>query len=112
MKTIQLTLAPECGVTVHSTENAEYLNKRFGKPFRIEFYGDKNKCEYYVIATYQNGHSHAFTGFSWGYYGEGPTGLHRFLNETCGIHFSRLNIASLRFPTRYAISSINDQLND
>ena len=91
---IRLTLQIEGGITQHSLENAEYLTGRFGVPYSLSFYGDSNQAEYNVIAAYKNGHSHVFTGFSWGYSGEGPRGLHHFLNHICKVKVPMDYIAS------------------
>jgi hypothetical protein len=107
---IRLTLAIEGGVTQNSLENAEYLNKRFGKPYTIDFCGDEDNGDYYVIPTYKSGYTHVFTGFSWGYGGEGPRGLHRFLNEICGVKIPMDYIARASADFVMQAHDINNQL--
>lgn len=71
----------EGGITQISLENADYLLRHFGLPTHIELI--KQGDEYLVMATWL-GTTHLFTGFSWGYGGEGPNGLNRFF-KACGL---------------------------
>ena len=67
-------LHEEAGVTRFSLENGRLLKERHGAVVQVALvYSDKDW--YQVHATYADGHTHIFTGFSWGYKGEGPRGL-------------------------------------
>ena len=68
---------PEVGVTWKSLHNAELLIKRYGIPSRLDFSFSDDEW-FRVTATWANGKSHTFTGFAWGYRGEGPHGLLAF----------------------------------
>ena len=72
----------ECGVTFNSLENAKMLIKMFGKPDMVSLTYIDDPWEYLVKAEWSNS-SFTFTGFSWGYYGEGSRGLFEFL-QMCG----------------------------
>jgi len=72
-------LRKEGGVTRFSLENNRRLTKRLGRPVRVECHYDPNVAEWYrVKAFYDSGDAHEFTGFAWGYQGEGPRGLLEF----------------------------------
>lgn len=70
-------IAGEGGITSVSLENAETLIKRFGLPTRVELYWDKQDWAC-VDAAFEGYGMFHFTGFSWGYGGEGPNGLAKF----------------------------------
>lgn len=72
-------LLDECGVTRVSLTNEGRLSKALGRPVRVELLYNPTIVEWYrVRAMYDSGDSHVFTGFSWGYNGEGPRGLLKF----------------------------------
>ena len=84
MKDLKLT--EECCVTVHSIENAKILVKAYGIPSVITITGDPSEADHVVHCEWGRLFSkvaHDFTGFSWGYGGEGPRGLYVFLFEIC-----------------------------
>jgi len=70
-------LAFEHGDTRTSLRNADYLLRTYGKPVSIELIRGED-CNYGVLAIWK-GTMHLFTGFAWGYSGEGPSGLDEFL---------------------------------
>ena len=72
-------LLNEGGVTRISLQNERRLGKRLGRPVRVELHYNPDGVEWYQVkAMYDSGDSHVFTGFSWGYSGEGPRGLLEF----------------------------------
>ena len=73
-------LVPERGDTRTSLRNADYLLRTYGKPVSIELICGED-CNYGVLAIWK-GTMHLFTGFSWGYTGEGPSGLDEFLHAS------------------------------
>ena len=78
-----MELQNEGGVTAISIANAKRLLDVLGKPERLELtYTDEDW--YRVTAVWPLGRNHTFTGFSWGYNGEGPRGLEIFC-RMCGI---------------------------
>lgn len=90
-------LDEECGVTDISLLNAKHLHDLYGLPTSIYCYYGKafdnsHDKEWLVDATYSNGRVHRFTGFSWGYYGEGVRGLETFLDCYGGDHIRDLNV--------------------
>lgn len=82
-------LEKECGVTRISIRNAAKLRQERGVPDEIRLFEDMRE-DYVVQAIWyqqENGlfdSDHTFTGFSWGYAGEGPRGLRDFF-EMCGV---------------------------
>jgi hypothetical protein len=80
-------LPQECGVTSISLENAYWLLTNLSVPTHIVLVEEPN--EWYVDATWigekfdEKTLTHRFSGFSWGYGGEGPHGLKVFL-DACG----------------------------
>lgn len=69
-------LLNEGGITQTSLKNGKRLAKRLGAPVRVEAHRNSRTGEWYtVIAYYESGDQHTFTGFSWGYGGEGPHGF-------------------------------------
>lgn len=70
----------EVGVTRFSLENAKELVAKYGRPFRVElkWVGEGPDWGYYTTAMWKDGKKHTFTGFAWGYGGEGPRGLKEF----------------------------------
>jgi hypothetical protein len=73
-----LKLQDECGDTRISLDNSRMLQKQYGRPATVVLIKEDN--EWYVDATWNNGFSHCFSGFSWGYGGEGPSGLGKFID--------------------------------
>ena len=72
-------LLKEGGVTQISLKNERRLSKRLGRPVRVELHYDPDSADFYQVkAMYDSGDSHVFTGFAWGYSGEGPRGLLEF----------------------------------
>lgn len=72
-------LLKEGGVTQTSLKNERRLSKRLGRPVRVELHYDPDGAEWYCVkAFYDSGDAHVFTGFAWGYNGEGPRGLLEF----------------------------------
>lgn len=69
-----------------SLENAKFLAETRGRPVSVELRRDAGAAgfldAYRVVARYVDGSSHEFTGFGWGYGGEGPNGLADFLRDS------------------------------
>jgi len=78
-----MKLQTEGGVTRISLDNAKVLIAGYGLPDSVELY--QAECECIVEATWSVTPQrpepviHEFSGFSWGYGGEGPHGLFKFL---------------------------------
>ena len=97
-------LQRECGVTRISLDNAAILQQWHGKPRSIalvfehdEHQDPDSEPEAHVRVTWDDGTIvHTFTGFAWGYGGEGPRGLRRFLDSAGAGEGIRL--AALRYP--------------
>lgn len=73
-------LIREGGVTKISLDNGERLRRAFGLPIAVRLVYTTDGPDWYrVFACYMPPNSdprvHVFTGFSWGYGGEGPRGL-------------------------------------
>lgn len=81
-------LQVECGTTQISLENAMFLMEQYGIPHTVTLIngGNETDADYGVLAIW-DGVMHLFTGFSWGYSGEGPRGLDIFL-KACGSFYS------------------------
>lgn len=75
-----LNLEQEAGVTEISLNNAKQLIDQHGVPIALDFKANKTQCEYYVLATWEDGFQFCFTGFGWGYPGTGPAGLLKFFD--------------------------------
>lgn len=80
---LRKTLEPEGGVTRVSLSNAETLIEAYGRPTTLRLYYDPIHW-YMVTAVFYGGVTHTFSGFSWGYSGEGPRGLETFFTA-CGV---------------------------
>jgi len=99
-ESIQLPgLVSEVGVTYKSLANAKVLKAKYGDPVRIELIsGTPEDVICQVLASYNTGNDRTegfiFTGFSWGYRGEGPHGLLEFLKMS-GIPCTIEQIATL-----------------
>jgi len=88
-----MKIKEECGVTENSLDNAKMLIKAFGKPIRITLTYVDDPWEYLVKAEWTN-NIFTFSGFSWGYYGEGPRGLFEFL-QMCGSKTTMSEVAKI-----------------
>lgn len=80
-----MQLKPEGGVTHISLENARELIGELGTPDTVQLVNEGSDTgEHVVFATWENPDgddiTHKFTGFSWGYRGEGPHGLATFFD--------------------------------
>ena len=76
MNTPARSLVPEQGATKHSLQNGETLRALHGQPAIVVLLYDQDGADWYrAEVTYADGHEHTFTGFSWGYGGEGCRGL-------------------------------------
>jgi len=72
----------EGGITEIALQNAELLRQALGSPIRLELHMDPDGVEWYrVRVMFDTGDSHTFTGFGWGYSGEGPRGLATFCTQ-------------------------------
>lgn len=76
----RMFLELENGSTRTSLFNADYFLRVFGKPLSIELINGED-CNYGVLVIWKST-MHLFTGFSWGYTGEGPSGLDEFLHAS------------------------------
>jgi len=74
---------PECGVTNVSLENSRRLREEHGRVIAIDMtrHRDSEKYGYVTTVDFEDGDQHEFTGFSWGYRGEGPHGLAQWAEE-------------------------------
>lgn len=80
----RMWLEGEGGVTDISLHNAHVLLEHLGLPDRVSIYWDPLHSEGPAVrAVWEapGAMAHTFTGFSWGYGGEGPRGLFRFLES-------------------------------
>lgn len=73
-------LQPEGGVTKISMENGERLREAYGLPSSVTIHYDPDGADWYrVVVEYgpagKPTHVHTFSGFAFGYGGEGPRGL-------------------------------------
>lgn len=82
-------LQPEGGVTQISLENAKALVRERGLPQIVQLVNaGKDASEHEVVATWVGNEDTSpdieftFTGFAWGYGGEGPRGLAEFFRMT------------------------------
>jgi hypothetical protein len=73
-----LQLEEEGGITEISLNNARALIAEFGKPERVEVFVDGQNEEMVEANWRWDNIDHLFSGFSWGYGGEGPNGLVTF----------------------------------
>lgn len=85
----------EAGITEHSLHNARIILHECGLAFRINMIQTDHGQEHYVIADFARGHTHVFTGFSWGYAGTGPHGLLTFLHNIGCTFLDIQNIAAI-----------------
>lgn len=90
------SLKDECGVTNISLDNARYMQARYGIPETVVFHTDGS--DYRTEAAYRDTDIQeivlmVYTGFGWGYSGEGPHGTLEFLNDMCNVDISISTIA-------------------
>ena len=72
----------ESGTTSVSLENGQRLKILHGAVSKVQLVFDVDGAEWYQThVTYQDGYVYVFTGFSWGYFGEGPQGLATWARE-------------------------------
>jgi hypothetical protein len=90
-----MRLDRERGVTRVSLENGTLLTEERGRPVRLELRAPA-QYDHQVVAAYGDGSRHVFTGFSWGYGGEGPSGLARFCAAN-GILLTKEQIVAFNF---------------
>jgi len=84
----------EEGVTRISLENGKLLSARYGAVTGVILVYDADDW-YQTHVTYRDGHTHVFTGFSWGYSGEGPSGLAKWAEEN-DVPLTREQIVGLK----------------
>src|ERR1700690_3091106 len=65
------------GITTISLANARKLIDQFGLPDTVRLWDEPVDAEFYVTASWSKA-EFVFSGFSWGYDGEGPQGLQHF----------------------------------
>lgn len=77
---IKFKLEEEGGITAVSLNNARKLIAILGKPKRVALRRseDPHFPDYLVDVKWPSGAHFTFSGFSWGYGGEGPHGLATF----------------------------------
>lgn len=102
-----MKLEQECGVTRISLANGEQLRRSYGSPVRVDLQwyqpSPEHAPEQRVVGYYQIPSvrypffRHTFTGFSWGYGGEGPHGLARWCRDN-GIPLDIHKIAAMPGP--------------
>jgi hypothetical protein len=74
-----MQLREEAGITRDSLHNARALERRWGRPVELVLDAGGSTVDHCVTAFYPGGQRFIFTGFAWGYGGEGPRGLCEFL---------------------------------
>lgn len=77
MRKTRARVKKEDGVTSISLRNAEILLEWYGQPNLVKLWYDEREWSV-VTVEWPNDFKHSFTGFSWGYTGEGPHGLEAF----------------------------------
>lgn len=94
-----LNLDVEGGITRIALANGRKLKEALGTPVRMELHYDAEGMEWYQTKVfYMTGETHVFTGFGWGYTGEGPHGLAEFCADN-GIPLTLERIAMLNNQT-------------
>lgn len=82
---VDCKLQREGGVTQISLSNGRKLKQLHGRVVKVYLYYARLRPDwppdYLVRVTYADGTVHDFTGFSWGYGGEGPRGLRDWAAE-------------------------------
>jgi hypothetical protein len=89
----RMFLELENGSTRTSLFNADYFLRAYGKPLSIELINGED-CNYGVLVIWKST-MHLFTGFAWGYGGEGPSGLNEFFRAVgvwCGVDANNIQI--------------------
>ena len=91
-KQIMMGLKEECGVTDYSLRNAQLLIEKQGIPDRVRLTYVERPWDFLCEAEWYDKpiSKFVFSGFSWGYFGEGPRGLATFLNTISGKDISEL----------------------
>ncbi len=69
-------LEPDYGQTAVALANGRILQQIHGRPVRVELYYGGQPHDYNTVVVFEDGAPWIFTGFSWGYGGEGCRGLH------------------------------------
>jgi len=83
-----MRLKPEGGVTEISLSNAKEIIREYGLPSLVQLINKAEDTSGHVVhVTWgdpeaDDAFEHEFDGFSWGYGGEGPAGLVKFLEMT------------------------------
>jgi len=82
-----MNLTPECGVTEVSLANAAAIVDALGIPSNVQLFNDGTDTSTHVVTALwgesdseRKPFDHKFTGFTWGYDGEGPAGLVKFFH--------------------------------
>ena len=79
---VEAGLRPEAGTTDHSTANGRWLSLQHGKVMSVRLEYNATAEEWYKAhVAYADGFTFTFTGFAWGYSGEGSRGLGAWANE-------------------------------
>lgn len=79
----------ECGVTEISLNNVNILIDSKGIPDVVKLHYVDDPWDYLCILQWEKeSFEFVVTGFSWGYLGEGPTGLAKFLSQISNQNFS------------------------
>jgi hypothetical protein len=89
-------LQSECGVTGISLDNALFLMSQHGCPNSIELIQEPN--EWHVRLDWEKVF-HTFSGFSWGYGGEGPHGFMTLL-ISLGLNDIAMQVPKKEFENR------------
>jgi hypothetical protein len=80
---VTIKLKEEGGITQHSLFNAKVLTLAHGSVVGVTLCGEHMKADYRTTVEFKDGFHFEFTGFSWGYGGEGPSGLVTFMCDVC-----------------------------
>ena len=102
----------ECGVTEISLANAKELFDSYGHPVKVTCVYDPDEWWQVHVEwdSYDYEHKHVFSGFAWGYSGEGVRGLQRFLEVMCGI--LDIPYRSLVTMDRYDPTELNQAVSE
>jgi len=79
---VSIKLKEEGGITAHSLFNAKALSLAHGEVRHVTLDGNARQCDYRTTVEYEDGFHWEYTGFAWGYGGEGPNGLVTFMAES------------------------------
>lgn len=106
-------LEQEGGVTEISTNNLRKVAKAYGKPLAVEMVGTPDGEHQFLFYFAGNGYNqhqpncYLATGYSFGYAGEGPTGLARILAEFSFGDFETLREDIVKGEWQVGIVAIN-----